>query len=229
VGLLDKSAGDILAALAGSAPVREALAADAARRVAERETLRKRLVELDKESGKRWPALVKAQESAQAERDRAIRALSDAQAALNLAVVARASYSAEVQRERERIEARLRAGASDDVIDAFAGWLLDEQSTTAKAIMPPHRSQTEDPKTHVVTISWTTNWRSIHARLDALRAAYADVDRLRLIANQESVLAEIEITKAGLPRIAEETEQRIQPKQPDRAGQFGIIKLEEEA
>ena len=105
---------------------------------------------------------------------------------------------------RQRIEAELRATPAAKVLDEFQRDMRDEIDAAMRrhegGRIQENRPLARDPHERIL-IHGYGNRASVATRLDAIAAAQAEAERLRLVADQTGLVAKLDALRAGLPTI----------------------------
>ena len=183
------------------APFAQSILADnSAREIAERKALVDALAKLDAKAPTEFAKLDKAISAEIANVRAAEIALKAANDKLAAANYAKSGATIAYDNERLRLEAALRNSPAADVIDVFTRDMRDELESARKA----HEGgwiQERHPVTREPMLRGYTNKESVAARVNAIHAALAAAEALRLAADQSNIEAKLAALRAGLPKI----------------------------
>ncbi len=176
------------------------IAADRDRLVAERRKAIAAIDALDAKAPAEFAKLEKAIKTAISARDEVRKQLLDADEKLRLASLAKSGASLAYDAERRRLEAILRDSPVATMLDDFQREMRDELEAARKK----HEGgwvQDRNEVTRQPILRGFTNKASVNARLNAIHAAIAKAEELRLAADQSDVAAKLDALRASLPEI----------------------------
>jgi hypothetical protein len=193
---------EALTALARSPAALKTIQDHHAKLVAERTARVARIKALDAQASIDWPrgqaAIAKAIEG----RERAIRALRDADAELAKANAESFNKSAEYARSRQSEESALIADADLATIEAFKNDCLRELENLCRpSVIVSNVVVTRSEATGKPIRSGVSNMASIVARMAAVRAAYHDAESLKWLPDQRKLASTIDAIRAEFPLV----------------------------
>jgi hypothetical protein len=202
--LTPQSNAEFIEAMKRAPAGRAVIQAETARVIASRQKLIDELAALDAKAAVDFPKLDKAVQSeiaATRASEDALRAQNDKLRAANFAKSgAVIAYDA----GRQRIEAELRARPAAKIIDEFQISMRDEIDAAMRkhegGRIQENRPLARNPQERILVHGYG-NRASVAARLDAIHAAIAAADSLRLAADQGDLAAKLDALRAGLPAI----------------------------
>jgi hypothetical protein len=178
--------------------------AEHARTVAARQKLIDELAKLDADALKTFPRLDAAIQTEIAATRGVELALKAQNEKLRLAGLAKSSAVIAYDSGRRRIEAELRDTLAAKIVDEFQRSMRDEIDAAMKkhegGRVQENRPLARDPRERIL-IHGYGNRVSVAARLDAIHAAIAAAENLRIAADQTDILVRLDGLRAGLPEI----------------------------
>ncbi len=193
---------EVLAALARHPSSAKIVAEEAARKVAERESLLARRRQIENASGPEWLKDLRAAEEAIAAVRAAEAALKEANRKLGAANAARANGAHARRVAIERIDAELAAGADEASILAFRDEL---ERALAEAMRPGALATTSNVWRSEVTGKLggqtRSNAASVRAHIAAVTQALRGLDLLRLEPDQSRLADRFAEIRAAIPAI----------------------------
>ena len=183
------------------APIGQTIIADQnARVVAERKKMVDALKALDSKAPAEFANLDKAIQTAIGARDEVRKQLRDHEEKVRLASLAKSGASLAYDADRRRLEGMLRNSPVATMIDAFQRDMVDEVYAARKK----HEGgfvQDRNEVTRRPILRGFTNKDSVNGRLNAIHAAIAKAEELRLAADQSDVAAKLDALRSSLPEI----------------------------